>query len=77
MNQLNTLNNNEKGVISRTKHLDLRKFYIKEDIDEGRSKLEYVSTEENLADVCTKPVKRNILERLCEMLYCLWRGSGN
>ena len=54
----------KKGVISRTKHLDFRKFYVKDLLDSGELKLEYVSTEENLADLMTKPLGRQPLERL-------------
>ena len=59
----------KKGVISRTKHLDLRRYYIKDSIDDGNILLEFVRTDENLADICTKVVKRNVLERLCDMLF--------
>ena len=59
----------KKGVISRTKHLDLRRYYIKDSIDDGNISLEFVRTDENLADICTKVVKRNVLERLCDMLF--------
>ena len=59
----------EKGVISRTKHLDIRRFYIKDLIDDGLIRLEYVSTTENLADLMTKPLGRQPLENLMDRLY--------
>ena len=43
----------EKGVISWTMHLDIRKFDIKDLIDDRTIRLEYVSTQENLADLMT------------------------
>ena len=64
----------KKGVISRTKHIDLRRFYIKDAIDRNEITLSYVSTQENIADICTKPVKRNVQEHLCSLLFCLWEG---
>ena len=64
-----------RGVITRTKHIDLRRFYIKDAVEEGRIKLSYVATDINLADICTKPVKKIVLERLCSMLFYLASSS--
>lgn len=40
----------------RTKHIELRHHYIKEIIREGRIKLNYLNTNEMVADVLTKPL---------------------
>lgn len=41
---------------NRTKHMNVRYFYIKELIDNGKVKLEYLPTSQQLADLLTKPV---------------------
>jgi len=40
----------------RTKHVDIRYFYVREKVQEGLVKLVYVRSDENLADVLTKPL---------------------
>jgi len=57
------------GVMMRTKHMDLRKFYIKDEIDNGLIQLDYVPTEDNIADLLTKPLGIQILERMCRQLF--------
>jgi hypothetical protein len=46
----------EKGWSSagRTKHVDIKYFWIKEKIDEGLVKIEHLGTDDMLADVLTK-----------------------
>jgi len=58
-----------KGVIKRTKHLDIRDFYIKDEIDSNEVHVTYVDTANNIADMFTKPLDRRILEYLCDKLY--------
>lgn len=47
----------------RSKHIDIKYHFIRSEIQEGRISLEYVPTEENVADVFTKPASRIKLER--------------
>ena len=46
----------------RSKHIDIKYHFIRSEIQEGRISLEYIPTEENVADVFTKPVSRVKLE---------------
>ena len=55
--------NDNKGSISiaksvasckRTRHVELRHFWVRELLDKGEFELEYVPTEENVADTMTK-----------------------
>ena len=59
----------KRGVISRMKHIDIRKYYIKEEVDQGMIKLEYTSTADNLADILTKPLGSQILEKHTSTLF--------
>ena len=42
---------------SRTKHIDRRHYFIRELVEEGRLVVPFVSSEDNLADFFTKPLK--------------------
>ena len=42
----------------RTKHIDTRYHYIRECVSEGVVDVEYVSSDEQLADILTKPLAR-------------------
>jgi hypothetical protein len=44
------------GTFKRAKHIKVRYFWIKDLVDLGLLKVEYVSTDEMIADVLTKPV---------------------
>jgi ribonuclease HI len=41
---------------SRTKHIDTRHHFIRDEVNAGRVKLQYKRTEDNLADLMTKPL---------------------
>ena len=42
----------------RSKHIEIQYFYIKDMMHKGAIKLQYVSTDEQLSDVLTKPLSR-------------------
>ena len=42
----------------KSKHIEIRYFYIRDLIQKGAIKLQYVSTDEQVADVLTKPLSR-------------------
>ena len=42
----------------RSKHIDTRYHYMRDCIEEGKIEVEYVSTEDQLADILTKPLGR-------------------
>ena len=46
----------------RTKHIDIKYHFIRLEIQEGRIILEYVPTEQNMADVFIKAASKNKLE---------------
>ena len=46
----------------RTKHIDIKYHFIRLEIQEGRINLEYIPTEQKMADIFTKAASRNKLE---------------
>ena len=48
----------------RSKHIDVKYHYVRLDIQCGIAELTYVPTDNNVADVFTKPVTRVRLDRL-------------
>ena len=42
----------------RSKHIEIRYFYIRDMMQKGAIKLQYVSTDEQVVDVLTKPLSR-------------------
>jgi hypothetical protein len=46
------------GVQQRTKHIDIRYHFIREHVESEEIKLEYIRTDEQLADLLTKPLSR-------------------
>ena len=53
----------------RTKHIDIRHHFVRERVESGDIKLEYVPTEEQLADLLTKPLLRNRVISLREQVH--------
>lgn len=49
---------------NRSKHIDLRYHYIRDMVQQNKYKLEYVSTEDNVADMLTKPLGSIRIARL-------------
>ncbi|XP_046851103.1 secreted RxLR effector protein 161-like [Xenia sp. Carnegie-2017] len=47
----------------RSKHIDIKYHFIRSEIQKGRINLEYVTSEENIADIFTKPASKNKLEK--------------
>ena len=41
---------------NRSKHIEIRYFYIRDMMQKGTIKLQYVSTDEQVVDVLTKPL---------------------
>jgi hypothetical protein len=40
----------------RTKHIEIRCHFIRDRVQKGELKLQYISTYENIADILTKPL---------------------
>ena len=53
---------------SRTKHIDLRYHFIREAVDDAKIKVEYVPTEDNIADILTKSLAKPKFTRFIAML---------
>lgn len=53
---------------SRTKHIDLRYHFIREAVDEGKIRMEYVPSAENVADIFTKALAKPKFTQFVEML---------
>ncbi|GKF69838.1 hypothetical protein Tco_0202895 [Tanacetum coccineum] len=53
---------------SRAKHIDVRYYFIKEQVENGILELYFVRTEYQLADIFTKPLPRETFEFLIEKL---------
>jgi hypothetical protein len=52
----------------RTKHIDIRYFFLREHITAGTIKLHYVNTADNPADLLTKPASLAVFEKLVSEL---------
>jgi hypothetical protein len=52
----------------RTKHIDIRYFFLREHIEAGTIKLQYVNTKDNVADLLTKNVSVNVFDTLIDRL---------
>ena len=55
----------------RSKHIDIRYHFIREEIQKGVIVVEYVPTEMNLADIFTKAVSKSRLEILSRKILSL------
>ena len=64
---------NQRGMSSRTKHVATRYFAIRQFVEDGEVEISYVSTEEQLADIFTKPLGAEIFMRLVVALGLLPR----
>ena len=59
----------------RSKHIEIRYFYIRDMMQKGAIKLQYVSTDEQVADVLTKPLSRVKFEHFQDNLGVVRRPS--
>jgi hypothetical protein len=42
----------------RSKHVEIKYYFIRDKVQEGEVKLEYIPTDEQTADILTKPLSR-------------------
>lgn len=52
----------------RTKHIENKHFFIREKVTEGKLKIRQISTDNQVADVMTKPLPRIRLQELCKKM---------
>ena len=57
-----------RSFSSRTKHIALRFFFIRELVSEGKISIHYVPTEDNLADIGTKHFNRHKFKHLMDLI---------
>lgn len=56
---------------ARTKHIDIQQHFVREQVQKGTIKLEYVPTEEMVADGLTKPLGKDKFDRFRNALGVL------
>jgi hypothetical protein len=55
---------NQSCIHDRSKHIEIRYHFIRDMVQRGALKLQYISTDEQVADVMTKPLSRVKFETL-------------
>jgi hypothetical protein len=72
-----TINSDNQGAIAlakdnkfhaRTKHIDVRYHFIREAVEDGKVSVVYIPTDDNLADIFTKPLAKTKFRRFVELL---------
>ena len=53
----------------RSKHIEIKFHFVKDENNKGNIKINWVSTKDNVADLMTKPVSKRTMERLIPKLY--------
>ena len=61
-----TITIEEKGrsTSDKTRHINIRYFFVKHYMDSNELKIEYLPTEEMVADVLTKPLQGDLFRRM-------------
>jgi hypothetical protein len=59
---------NGKSNSERTKHIATRFYFVKDRVEAGEIQIEYMSTENMIADVMTKPLNGAAFERMRSLL---------
>lgn len=66
---------NQRGMSSRTKHVETRYFGVRQHVDNGSIIVVYCPTTEMIADFLTKPVTAVILRRLLALISVMTQNS--
>jgi hypothetical protein len=62
------LANKGHSTAERTRHIAIRFFFVKDRIDAGEIAIEYLPTEDMIADILTKPLQGDLFRKLRRML---------
>jgi hypothetical protein len=55
-------------MCARTKHIDIRYHFIREAVENSKINMQYIPTNDNIADIFTKPLAKAKFERFTAML---------
>jgi len=56
-------------LTDRSKHIDVAYHFTREQTDQGNMSVMFVSSEENLEDLCTKGMTRYVNDHLCSKIF--------
>ena len=62
---------NDLSSVSRTKHIEMKYFFVQELVENGKITLKYIQTKDMLADILTKPLGKNAFSDLCRRIQHL------
>ena len=62
---------------ARTKHIDRRHYFVRECVEQGRLRVPFVSTADNIADFFTKPLMGKDFFRLRDIIMNVPHGSSH
>ena len=60
---------------ARTKHIDLRYHFVREAVEDGKIKVAYIPTDENVSDIFTKPLAKPKFQKFVELLGLKQEGE--
>ena len=60
-----------RSTSSRTKHINIRYFFVKDRVESGEVVIKYAPTEDMLADLLTKPLQGELFRKLRHSLLNL------
>ena len=61
-------NNGQLSMSKKTKHMEIRYFYVKDRVTGNNIKIQYCPTEKMIADFLTKPLQGEIFRKFCAVL---------
>ncbi len=60
--------NGKESSTKRTRHLNIRHFFVKDQVDKGNLTIKFCPTEEMLADYFTKPLTGHLFHKLWKLI---------
>ena len=61
----------------KSKHIEIWYFYIRDIVQKGAIKLQYVSIDEQVVDILTKPMSRVTFEYFYDNLGVVWKDISS